>query len=107
MKDVNYPNLFAELEEGARTAANLNATLEHYKERDKPLGVDLWAATMSRYVHLMFYLCLYLIAHSEWAAEVDCMLKPVACPAQRIPMIEQYLAEKGIKPNEGVALVVP
>src|SRR3989344_6450612 len=104
MEDLNYPSLFAELEETARTAANLNATLMRYAGKEKPGGVDLWTQTMSRYVHLMFYLFLFLVAHAEWAEEADCMFRQAGCPAQRIPLIEQFFVDRRITPNEGMAL---
>lgn len=46
---------------------------------------------------------IHLDNHPEWAEEVEKLMEPVGCPAFKIPLISQFLAEKGVKPNEGVA----
>ena len=102
----NYPNLMAEFAEAARAAANLKETLSHYSGQQRPLNVDLWTRTMSRYIHAMMHITLCLLAYPDWAAELDAILQPTGCPSQKIPLIEMFLLEKGVVLNEGITFVV-
>lgn len=105
--DYPYPPFVVETSEAIKVAANLHATLAYYGSNPRPVGVDLWVQGMSRYVHLMLWLSFCLLMHPKWAEELNTVLEPIGCPAQKIPLIEEFLRQKGVMCEEGTALVIP
>lgn len=103
---ANYPALCAEFEQALLIADSLRATLKIYQGRPRNPNVDLWTASMSRYVQAMFHLTLLLIPHPEWAGPLNRLFTEPGCPAQRIPQVEEFLLKEGIVLPRGNALII-
>ena len=107
MIEHKYFNLLGEFRDVAELAGSLKATLSRYGDAERPHEIGLWTIAVAGYVHVMMCLALHLAYHADWAAELDILMEPLGCPAQKVPVVLEFLRKKGVEPNEGMALDIP
>lgn len=90
-------NLLREFQDVAELAASLKDVLAQYGGRELPMEKTIWAAAVTGYSHVMICLVAHLASHPEWIEELDSLMEPVGCPAQKVPLIEEFLSQKGVR----------
>lgn len=90
-------NLLREFQEVARLADSLKDALSQHGGSKLPPETVIWAGAVIGYSHVMMCLVVHLASHPEWVEELDNLMEPVGCPAQKVPLIEKFLSQKGVR----------
>lgn len=63
--------------------------------KEVPPDINILFAATVRYERVMMSLSMNLVFHPEWLEQLERLMIPVGCPAQKVPLIEKFLADKG------------
>lgn len=93
---LNCPRLMQVIDDVADLLVHVEATKSTLAVEGMAVLAEAWPGFLLRYSRALVVLVSQLIRHPEWAEEVEILLEHGGCSAITIPLVEEFLKNRGV-----------